>query len=99
MAKDLGHLIVDYIAAHPNTAILVIGATAFGESFAFLSLLFPGTAILIAAGALVKTGAFNPISAAFAGSVGAILGDAISFWIGGRFKISNSKCVAISHTL
>src|SRR5207302_1401481 len=28
----------------------VIGITAFGESFAFLSLLFPGTAILIAAG-------------------------------------------------
>ena len=29
--------------------------TAFGESFAFLSLLFPGTTLLIAAGALIKS--------------------------------------------
>ncbi len=81
----LSHQIVAYITAHPELAVFVIGGTAFGESFAFLSLLFPGTTILIAAGALVKAHAVDPVSAALAGSIGAILGDAISFWIGRRF--------------
>lgn len=83
--EHLTHQIAGYIAAHPHLAFFVIGATAFGESFAFLSLLFPGTSILIAAGALVKAHAIDPVSAAIAGSVGAILGDAVSFWIGRRF--------------
>jgi membrane protein DedA with SNARE-associated domain len=82
---SLTHQIIGFIAAHPHLAVFVIGATAFGESFAFLSLLFPGTTILIAAGALVKAHAIDPVSAAVAGSIGAILGDAISFWIGRRF--------------
>jgi membrane protein DedA with SNARE-associated domain len=83
---NLAHQIIGYITLHPHLAVIVIGATAFGESFAFLSLLFPGTTILIAAGVLVKAHAIDPVSAALAGSVGAILGDAISFWIGRRFE-------------
>ena len=63
----------------------MIGLTAFGESFVFLSLLFPGTAILIAAGALVATGTLDPVSIIIAGIIGAVLGDSISFWIGQRF--------------
>jgi membrane protein DedA with SNARE-associated domain len=82
---SFSHQIVTYIAAHPQMAIFIIGVTAFGESFAFLSLLFPGTTILIAAGALVKAHAVDPVSAVVAGSIGAILGDMISFWIGRRF--------------
>src|SRR5271165_268273 len=77
--------ILTFISAHPAWAAVVIGATAFGESFVFLSLLFPGTTILIAAGALAATGAIEPISAIVAGIVGATLGDSISFWIGQKF--------------
>jgi len=83
---SLSRQIVTYITAHPHLAVFVIGGTAFGESFAFLSLLFPGTTILIAAGTLVKVHAIDPVSAALAGCIGAILGDAISFWIGRRFS-------------
>jgi len=85
MMDSIIHTVVGYTAAHPDMAFFVISATAFGESFAFLSLLFPGTAILIAAGALAKAHAIDPVSAAVAGCIGAILGDAISFWIGRRF--------------
>jgi len=77
--------ILAFIAAHPDWAVLVIGLTAFGESFAFVSLLFPGTAILIAAGALSSTGALNPFAAAIAGIIGAVVGDAVSFWLGRKF--------------
>jgi len=83
--SGLSHQIVAYIAAHPEWAVFVIGVTAFGESFVFLSLLFPGTAVLVAAGALIGTGALDPVSVVFAASIGAILGDAVSYGIGQRF--------------
>jgi membrane protein DedA with SNARE-associated domain len=81
---------MDYIAAqalafikhNPEWALFIIGLTAFGESFVFLSLLFPGTAILIAAGALVSEGILKPLPTISAGFIGAVLGDSVSFWLG-----------------
>ena len=80
-----------FIKAHPDWAALIIGLVSFGESFVFLSLLFPGTAILIGSGVLVEAGILDPLAPALAGIVGAILGDAISFWLGQKFgpQISN----------
>ena len=80
-----------FIKAHPDWAALVIGLVSFGELFVFLSLLFPGTTILIASGALVEAGILDPLTPALAGIVGAVLGDAISFWLGQKFgpQISN----------
>ena len=84
---------LDYIAAqalafikhNPEWALFIIGLTAFGELFVFLSLLFPGTAILIAAGALVSEGILKPLPTISAGFIGAVLGDSVSFWLGGKF--------------
>ncbi|HTV45051.1 MAG TPA: DedA family protein [Stellaceae bacterium] len=74
-----------FIAAHAGWAFVVMFATAFGESFAFVSLLFPGTSLLIAAGALMATGSL-PYLPVLAGAIfGAVLGDSISYWIGRRF--------------
>lgn len=78
-------IIIDFIGAHAEWAYVIVGLTAFGESFAFVSLFFPGTTILIAAGTLVGTGVLSPWWLILAGIAGALLGDAISFWIGGRF--------------
>ena len=77
--------ILAVIKANPGWAMFMIGLTAFGESFMFLSLLFPGTAILVAAGTLVSAGILNPVSSVIAGIVGAVLGDSISFWLGDKF--------------
>jgi membrane protein DedA with SNARE-associated domain len=77
--------VLAFIRVHPDMAALVIGLTAFAESFAFLGFLFPGFAILVAAGTLVRSGAIDPVSAVAAGFVGAVLGDAISYWLGLRF--------------
>jgi len=74
--------ILAFIKANPGWATFVIGLTAFAESFVFLSLLFPGTAILVAAGTLVATGVLDPVSTVIAGIVGAVIGDSISFWLG-----------------
>ena len=83
--QDFAVQLIALIKAHPGWTMGIIGFTAFGESFAFLSLLFPGTAILIASGGLVSAGAIPFFSTAAAGIMGAVLGDAISFWLGQKF--------------
>ena len=59
--------------------------TAFGESFAFISLLFPGTTLLIAAGALINDGTLPYIPVMLGAIAGAVLGDTVSYWLGRRF--------------
>lgn len=74
--------VVAYIAAHPDMAVLVIGLTAFAESFAIVSFFVPGFTILVAAGAMVQAGLIDPVPAACAGAAGALVGDALSYLIG-----------------
>jgi len=82
---------LDFVAAHSGWAAAVMFITAFGESFAFLSLLFPGTSLLIAAGALMAADAL-PYAPIVTGAVaGAVLGDTVSFWIGQRFGAGISR--------
>jgi membrane protein DedA with SNARE-associated domain len=84
----MDHLVqptLDFIAAHSGWAAAAMFVTSFGESFAFVSLLFPGTSLLIAAGALMAADSL-PYLPIVAGAVtGAVLGDTVSFWIGHRF--------------
>ena len=77
--------VLGIIRGHPEWAMFVIGLTAFAESFVFLSLLFPGTAVLVAAGTLASERILDPASIVIAGIVGAVLGDSASFWLGQRF--------------
>ena len=79
--EDLVRHLLDFTQAHPDWAVAVMFVTAFGESFAFLSLLFPGTTVLIAAGALIKTGDLSIWPIMVGAVVGAVLGDTVSFWI------------------
>jgi membrane protein DedA with SNARE-associated domain len=77
--------IVSFIAHHAAWTFPVMFLTAFGESFIFVSLLFPGTTIMILAGALVPDGTI-PFFPLISGAIlGAVLGDAISFWLGLRY--------------
>jgi membrane protein YqaA with SNARE-associated domain len=59
--------------------------TAFGESFPVVGLLFPGTSVLIAAGALLAAGTLPTWPILIGAVLGAVLGDAVSYWLGGRF--------------
>jgi membrane protein DedA with SNARE-associated domain len=73
------------IAAHSGWAAVVIFIAAFGESFIFLSPLFPGTSMLLAAGTLISAGSLPYLPVLTAAVVGLVLGDAVAFWIGWRF--------------
>ncbi len=82
---DLAQTLLDFIKSHQSWAVAVMFTSAFGESFAFLSLLFPGTGILIAAGTLLRTGSL-PVAPILIGAIlGAVLGDSVSYWLGRRF--------------
>ena len=77
--------IVSFIAHHAAWTFPVMFITAFGESFVFVSLLFPGTTIMILAGALVPDGTIPFFPLVSGAILGAVLGDAISWWLGLRY--------------
>jgi len=79
------HAVIGFIGAHPGWVFAAMFVAAFGESLAVLSFFFPGTAILLAAGTLVPSGTVS-IGPLLAGAIlGALLGDACSYWIGRHF--------------
>lgn len=82
---DWAQPLLDVIKAHPDWAAAVMFITAFGESFAFVSLLFPGTTVLIAAGTLLSGGTLPYASILVSAILGAVLGDSVSYWLGRRF--------------
>jgi membrane protein DedA with SNARE-associated domain len=77
--------LLDFIKAHADWAALVMFITAFGESFAFVSLLFPGTTVLIAAGTLLSDGTLPYLPILLGAVLGSVLGDSVSYWFGRSF--------------
>ncbi|HYM73318.1 MAG TPA: DedA family protein [Stellaceae bacterium] len=82
--EDLVQPLLAFIAAHTGWAAAIMFVTAFGESFAFLSLLFPGTTLLVAAGTLMAGGHLPYLPVLIGAVTGATLGDSVSYWIGRR---------------
>ena len=76
---------LDFISAHSGWAFPIMFITSFGESFAFLGLLFPGTSILIVAGTLTSAGSLPYLPVLAGAIVGAVLGDSVSYWLGRRY--------------
>lgn len=78
--------ITDYLSANPTLAILILFLVAFGEAMLFIGLFVPSIPIMIGAGALVGLGKLGLFPVLIASALGAIAGDALSFWIGRRGK-------------
>jgi membrane protein DedA with SNARE-associated domain len=80
-AASVTHFVSVNQAVAPFLAMILAAA----ETTAFLSLLIPSTALLMAVGAAVSTGAmpFMPIWAGAA--VGSLIGSTFSWWLGRRF--------------
>jgi membrane protein DedA with SNARE-associated domain len=74
--------IVAFVKAHQDWAPWVVFVLAFGESLAFISLLLPAWAALIAIGTMVMAGGLNFWTIWIAAAIGASLGDWLSYWIG-----------------
>ncbi len=78
--------ITDWIRQHPHLAGVTIGLVAYLEGLALVGILIPGIIILFAFGALVGLGVLDLATVWIWCSVGAILGDATSFWLGHHYK-------------
>jgi membrane protein DedA with SNARE-associated domain len=56
----------------------------FFESLVVIGAFVPATGLLVAAGGLVAAGVLDPVSVIAGCVIGAVMGDAISYWIGRR---------------
>ena len=87
---DIVHASIELIREHESWSLPVLFVVSFGESFVGLSILFPGTTIMVIAGTFARW-PLNPhgildVWPLLAGAVlGAVTGDMISFWAGRRF--------------
>jgi membrane protein DedA with SNARE-associated domain len=81
---SLLHSIADFIARNHIWAGLILGLVTFFESLVVVGAFVPATGLLVAAGGLVAAGVLDPINVILGCVIGAVLGDAISYWIGRR---------------
>lgn len=77
--------VVAFVADHPGWVFAVMFAVSFGESLAIVSLAFPGTAVLLATGALVPGDPALLWPLLGGAMLGAALGDGASYWLGRHF--------------
>ena len=85
----MGHYlqpIVDYIGNHPNGALAIVFLMAMGEALFVIGLFVPSTVVLVGAGTLIGMGKLGFVPIFTATALGAIAGDAISYWIGHTYK-------------
>lgn len=80
--------IVAFVRLHSEWAAPIVFGLAFAESLAFISLLIPAWAALVAMGALIQTGGLSFWPVWIAGSLGAACGDWLSYWIGLKLEYS-----------
>lgn len=76
--NDLLH----WIQAHPNWTGLFVMMVAALESFLVIGLFMPGTVIMFGIGAMVAAGTMELVPTLVWATIGAILGDGSSYWIG-----------------
>jgi membrane protein DedA with SNARE-associated domain len=80
--------IIEFVRQHQVWAAPVVFALAFAESLAFISLILPAWAALVGIGTLILSSGLDFWTIWLAASIGAALGDWLSYWIG--LKLENA---------
>jgi membrane protein DedA with SNARE-associated domain len=80
------HQVIAFIAEHRAWTDPIVFAVAFAESLVFISLLVPGTVILLALSTLLASGALSFWPLIVSAALGAVMGDAVSYWLGRRYR-------------
>lgn len=86
MITQLAQDTIVWIGENPSWASFVVLLVALLESLAVVGVAVPGASIIIAAGALVGSGILPLWPVLLAAFIGAVLGDAISYWLGYHYK-------------
>lgn len=77
--------VTDTARAYPYWCFPIAFGVAFSESFAGISVLVPGFALLIALGGVIGATDIALLPAVSGAALGAICGDLISWWLGWRY--------------
>lgn len=77
--------LLNWIVAHPYAANMVVFLIAFGESLAVVGLFLPGVVLMFSIGALIAAGVLDLWIVLGLSTLGAILGDVLSYWLGRRY--------------
>lgn len=78
LASQLG----DFITRNVAWGAPVLGLTTFGESMVLIGGFFPATALMLVAGGLIANGVLDGPTVLAWCIAGAVLGDAVSYWVG-----------------
>ena len=78
--------VLDWVQLHPHATGWMIFLVALGESLLLVGILLPGAALLVGLGTLIGLGVVDFKLAWITASIGAFVGDGISFWIGYHYK-------------
>jgi membrane protein DedA with SNARE-associated domain len=76
--------ITDFIAMHPHHAAWAVFGLAFSEAIPIIGTVVPGSTLIVATSALAIEADISPWLLLAAATLGAILGDGTSFWLGQR---------------
>jgi len=71
-----------FVQMHKELGYIAMFLICILESIAFVGELIPGTTLLIIVGAMAAKGVMDPEILIIAASLGAIVGDVLSFWLG-----------------
>ncbi len=85
MHSEFVNTLFSWVAAHPGWISLFIFVSATAESLTIVGVIIPGALIMFSLGALIGLGHVDFWTAYWWSTTGAIIGDAISFWIGRVF--------------
>ncbi len=89
--------IIAFVRDNEGWALPIVFALAFGESLAFISLLVPATVALVGIGALIGASGIDFVPIWISASLGAAVGDWLSFWFGVTFKEEVARIWPLSH--
>lgn len=78
--------LLNWLNAHPGWGFITVLLVAFFESLVLIGILLPGMFILFGVGALIGLGVLDMVPIWIAATVGAFLGDSLSYFLGHRFR-------------
>src|ERR1039458_1351849 len=76
---------INFVSAHPYYAYSAIFLVALSEAIPVVGTVVPGSTLVIAISALAAGASANSWLMLVAGTVGAVVGDGVSFWLGQRY--------------
>jgi membrane protein DedA with SNARE-associated domain/membrane-associated phospholipid phosphatase len=82
---DILHQIIAAVGANQHLAYLLVFLLSFSESLPLLGSIIPGTTVIVGISALVASGAVDIWWLLGSATLGAILGDGFSYWLGRHY--------------